>query len=279
MTAQAALAAGSTLSGRHGRRVAVVIPALDEEAALPHVLREIPAGSADVVVVVDNGSRDRTAEVARAAGALVVSEPRRGYGSACLAGIAALVDERKAGREPRIGSALGPGDVIVFLDADHSDHSGELPLLVEPISSGRAHLVIGARRADEASRSALTPQQRFGNALACTLMRILFGARHTDLGPFRAIRVDALRHLCMRDRDYGWTVEMQLKARHARLDVVEVPVRYRARIGRSKISGTIAGSLRAGWKILGWILVWRISLLRPSVRLPRFPSRAPSARR
>jgi glycosyltransferase involved in cell wall biosynthesis len=252
-------------------RVGVVVPALDEEAALPLVLREIPRDRVDVIVVVDNGSTDRTAEVALREDAIVVAEPRRGYGSACLAGIEALLG--------RGGAELDENDVIVFLDADHSDHAGELPLLVDPILAGRAHFVVGARRADEASRAALSPQQRFGNALACFLMRVLFGARFTDLGPFRAIRVDALQHLRMRDRDYGWTVEMQLKSRVARMDVLEVPVHYRARIGSSKISGTLSGSLRAGWKILGWILVWRISLLRPAGRLPRFPSRAPNARR
>ncbi|MBL8859084.1 MAG: glycosyltransferase family 2 protein [Planctomycetes bacterium] len=255
-------------------RIAVVIPALDEEAALPLVLAEIPRDRVDVVVVVDNGSRDRTAIVARDAGAFVVSEPRRGYGSACLAGLAVLL-ERGAGEHP----PLADGDIVVFLDADHSDHAAELPLLVDPILSGRAHFVVGARSADPASRAALTPQQRFGNELACRLMRILFGTRFSDLGPFRAIRVDALRHLAMRDRDYGWTVEMQLKSRVAGLTALEVPVHYRDRIGTSKISGTVWGSLRAGWKILGWILGWRITLAWPGKRLPKFHARAPNAAR
>jgi glycosyltransferase involved in cell wall biosynthesis len=255
-------------------RIGVVIPALDEEAALPLVLREIPRELVDVVVVVDNGSRDRTAAVARENGAFVVHEARRGYGSACLAGLDALL-VRGAGSTP-----LSSGDdVVVFLDADHSDHPAEMRSLVEPILAGRAHFVVGARSADRASRAALTAQQRFGNALACGLMRVLFGARFTDLGPFRAIRVDALRHLAMKDVDYGWTVEMQLKSRVAGLVAVEVPVHYRARIGVSKISGTFVGSVRAGWKILGWILGWRLTLARPGTRLQTFRAPVHSALR
>ncbi|MDZ4774081.1 MAG: glycosyltransferase family 2 protein [Planctomycetota bacterium] len=255
-------------------RIGVVIPALDEEGALPLVLREIPRGQVDVVVVVDNGSKDRTAEVGRENGAVVIREPRRGYGSACLAGLDLLLVRGAGGLAP-----LSDHDIVVFLDADHSDHPAELPLLVEPIRAGRAHFVVGSRSADRASRAALTTQQRFGNALACFLMRILFGARFTDLGPFRAIRVDALKHLAMRDVDYGWTVEMQLKSRVAELVVLEVPVHYRPRIGVSKISGTWIGSVRAGWKILGWILGWRIALTRRAARLQKFREHVPSARR
>lgn len=255
-------------------RIGVLVPALDEEAALPLVLADLPRELVDVVVVVDNGSRDRTAEVAREHGACVVQEPQRGYGSACLAGLRALLDEG-VGESPPFAA----DDVVVFLDADHSDHAEELTAIVRPILEHRAHFVIGARRADAASRAALTPQQRFGNGLACALMRLCFGARFTDLGPFRAIRVDALRHLSMRDRDYGWTVEMQLKAHVAGLSTLEVPVHYRARIGTSKISGTLIGTVRAGWKILGWILGWRVSLARPAARPRRFPALAPSADR
>ncbi len=254
-------------------RIGVVIPALDEEAALPLVLREIPR-DVDVVVVVDNGSKDRTAEVARENGAFVVSEPRRGYGRACLAGLESLLVKGAGGTAPLDGH-----DIVVFLDADRSDHPAELTLLVGPILAGRAHFVVGTRSADQASRSALTPQQRFGNALACLLMRILFRARFTDLGPFRAIRVDALKHLGMKDVDYGWTVEMQLKSRVARLDCIEVPVHYRPRIGVSKISGTLIGSVSAGWKILGWILGWRLALTRPAARLRTFREPAPSGPR
>lgn len=245
------------------RRVVVLIPALDEEEALPRVLADLAAVAPDLVVVVDNGSRDRTAEVARAAGAFVVAEPRRGYGSACLAGLAALA--RGAVPAP----ALRPADVVVFLDADRSDHAEDLPALVAPILADEADFVVGSRVLGGGS-DALLPQQRFGNALACFLMRVLFGARHTDLGPFRAIRADALGHLAMRDQGYGWTVEMQLKAAVAGLRVREVPVRYRTRIGTSKIAGTLRGTVGAGAKILGWILGWRVALWFTRRRIPRY---------
>lgn len=245
-------------------RLAVLIPALDEEAALPHVLAAIPRTRVDRIVVVDNGSRDRTAQVAHEGGALVVPEPRRGYGQACSAGLRVLL--RGTDGFPPLRGA----DVIVFLDADHSDHPEELPLVAGPVLADEADLVVGTRMVDPESRAALLPQARFGNRLACALMRVLFGARHTDLGPFRAIRVDALEHLRMSDRDFGWTVEMQLKAAVAGLRVREVPVRYRSRIGVSKITGTWAGTLGASRKILGWILGWRIALLFSSRRIPRF---------
>lgn len=246
-------------------RVAVLIPALDEEAALPLVIAELPKERVDVLVVVDNGSRDRTGEVARAAGAFVVREDRRGYGRACLSGLEVLLGARAAPFAP-----LADQDVVVFLDGDHSDFPEELPLVAGPVLAGEADFVVGSRVAGPRGGRVLLPQARFGNALACALMRVLFGARHTDLGPFRAIRVDALRHLAMRDEDYGWTVEMQLKARVARLTVREVAVRYRERIGTSKITGTLAGSARAGFKILAWILGWRLALLRPGRGIPRF---------
>lgn len=247
-------------------RLAVLIPALDEEAALPHVLADLPRDLLDAIVVVDNGSRDRTAEVARAAGATVVSEPRKGYGRACLKGLALLL----GGDLARGFAPLADRDIVVFLDGDRSDHAEELPSVVAPILAGRADLVIGSRVLGGASARALLPQARLGNALACYLMRVLFGAKHTDLGPFRAIRVDALKHLRLHDPDYGWTIEMQLKAHVAHLCVVEVPVRYRPRIGVSKVSGTVMGSLRAGLKILAWITVWRLKLCFPGRRIPRF---------
>jgi len=246
-----------------------VIPALDEEAALPSVLAEIPRAAVELVLVVDNGSRDRTAEVARAGGAVVVREERRGYGRACLTGLDVLFGRRQLPELPG-WTALAGADVVVFLDADHSDHPEELPELVAPIASGEADFVLGSRVLGGAGRRALLPQARFGNALACWLLRVCFGARHTDLGPFRAIRADALQHLRMRDEDYGWTIEMQLKARAARMVVLERPARYRPRIGTSKITGTLAGSLRAGFKILGWILAWRCALCLPRRRIPRF---------
>jgi glycosyltransferase involved in cell wall biosynthesis len=238
-------------------RIGVILPARDEELALPLVLKELPRARAPVVVVVDNGSRDRTAEVARAAGAAVVREERRGYGQACLAGIEWLLGGR--GLLP----PLAGEDVIVFLDADYSDYPEDLEGVLAPILASEAELVIGSRILGGASLEALLPQAWFGNRLACFLMRLLFGARYTDLGPFRAVRVSALRRLGMQDRGFGWTIEMQLKAQSLGLRVVEVPVRYRARIGRSKITGTVGGTVRAGYRILSWILWWRlITLLR-----------------
>jgi glycosyltransferase involved in cell wall biosynthesis len=186
--------------------------------------------------------------VARARGARVVVEPRRGYGSACLAGIAATTG----------------CDVVVFLDGDHSDYPQDLPALLAPLQAGEADLVIGTRMVLPDARRALLPQARWGNQLAVFLMRALFGMRCTDLGPFRAIRRDALLLLGMQDRDFGWTVEMQLRARLRGLRVREVPVRYRKRIGTSKITGTLQGTLRAGCKILATIFAYR---LRP----PRWP--------
>ena len=215
--------------------VAVVIPALDEAQALPAVMAAIPRERVREIVVVDNGSRDETAAVARAAGATVLHEPRRGYGAACLRGLGHLRGN--------------PPEIVVFLDADGSDDATELPRLVAPIDRDRADLVIGARVPGEAG--ALTPVQQFGNALAVRLIRLLFAARFSDLGPFRAIRWEALERLAMRDRDYGWTVEMQARAARLGLAAVEVPVSCRRRRGgRSKVSGTVRGALGAGSKIL-----------------------------
>jgi glycosyltransferase involved in cell wall biosynthesis len=213
--------------------IGVVIPARDEEAAIGKVVAAIPAW-VDAIVVADNGSHDRTADVARAAGAMVVAEPSPGYGAACLAGLA----------------ALPATDIVVFLDGDNSDYPEDMDQLVDPILAGRADLVVGSRVLGRAEGGALTPQQRLGNRLATWLIQLIWRARYTDLGPFRAIRRDALNRLAMGDRDFGWTVEMQIKAAEAGLVHIEVPVRYRARIGRSKISGTLLGTLRAGTKIL-----------------------------
>lgn len=227
---------------------AVVIPALNEERSLPLVLAAIPRELDPTVIVVDNGSEDQTAEVAAAAGATVIREPRRGYGSACLAGIAAL-----------------PADValVVFLDGDFSDHPEDMANVVAPIIAGEADFVVGSRMLQKDARGALLPQARFGNWLASVLMRLMFGIRCTDLGPFRAIRREALDGLQMRDRDFGWTVEMQLRARLRGLRVTEVPVRYRERVGKSKITGTFSGTVRASYKILRTIFAYRI-------RPPRF---------
>lgn len=216
--------------------IAVVIPALDEEEAIGLVVREVPP-VADVVLVVDNGSRDRTAEVARRAGARVVRAPARGYGEACLAGI----------------DAAGDADVIVFLDGDHSDHPAQLVDVVAPILAGEADLVIGSRTRGRSEPGAHPWHAVLGTRLCVALMNRLVGTTATDLGPFRAIRVDALRRLAMSDRGFGWTVEMQVKACRHGLRVVEVPVDYRRRIGSSKVSGTLSGSVRAGLAILGMI--------------------------
>ena len=236
-------------------RVSVVIPALNEERSLPLVLAALPTELVDEVIVVDNGSTDATARVAAGSGARVVSEPRRGYGSACLAGIA----------------AADRPDVVAFVDADFSDRPEELGLLLAPILAGRADLVVGSRVLGHRERGALLPHARFGNFLATFLIRLFFGARFTDLGPFRAIRADTLRDLRMSDPDFGWTVEMQVKAARGGLRCVEVPVSYRRRVGASKISGTVAGTLGATRKILGTIL--RAALTRPRVarRIPEEP--------
>lgn len=219
--------------------IAVIIPALNEEASIPLVMRDIPREFVRDVIVIDNGSHDRTADVARNAGAQVVHEPERGYGSACLRGLAELR-----------GRPQGPPAVVVFLDADFSDHPDELPALVRPILEGKCHMVLGSRLAGAREPGAMPPQSVWGNRLACFLMRILFGVRYTDLGPFRAIRWDALERLGMIDRNFGWTVEMQIKAARAGLSFLEVPVSYRRRVGASKISGTVSGTIRAGYKIL-----------------------------
>jgi len=230
--------------------VAVVIPALNEEASLPLVLRDLPP--VGHVMVVDNGSTDGTADVARAAGATVVLEPQRGYGAACLRGLAAIDEFVAAGSTPP--------QVVVFLDADYSDHPERLPELVEPISNGVVEFVLGSRLLGKREPGAMPPQSVFGNWLACTLMRLLFGIHYTDLGPFRAIDYERLKLLGMTDRNFGWTVEMQIKAARQGLRILEVPVPYRCRIGQSKISGTVWGSVRAGWKIL--YVIGKYGLLR-----------------
>jgi glycosyltransferase involved in cell wall biosynthesis len=217
--------------------VAIVIPALDEADALPAVLAAIPRERVSEIVVVDNGSRDATVAVALAAGATVVHEPRRGYGAACLRGI----DHLRA----------RPPAIVLFMDADGSADAAEMTRLIEPIDRDRAELVIGSRVIGPQEAGALTPVQRFGNALAVRLIRLLFGVRFTDLGPFRAIAWPALERLAMSDRDYGWTVEMQARAARLGLAAIEVPVSSRRRRGgRSKIAGTLRGAWGAGRKIL-----------------------------
>ncbi|MFC1526430.1 glycosyltransferase family 2 protein [Candidatus Latescibacterota bacterium] len=215
--------------------ICVIIPALNEEDAIGRVLDDIPADLVRSTIVVDNGSTDDTAARARAHGATVVQEPRRGYGQACLTGIASLPSDT---------------DVVVFLDGDYSDHPEDMTAVVEPIVSGRADLVIGSRVLGEREPGALPLQARLGNSLATWLIGRLFAVSYTDLGPFRAIHRQSLDRLDMADRDYGWTVEMQVKAARMGLRLTEVPVRYRRRLGRSKVSGTLFGAVSAGYKIL-----------------------------
>jgi glycosyltransferase involved in cell wall biosynthesis len=221
-------------------RTALIIPALNEAPVIGSTLAALPPGVFDLVVVADNGSTDGTAQVARDAGAAVCHEPERGYGAACLRAIAGLPDGVEA---------------VAFLQADGSEDAREAHRLLAPVLDGRADLVLGSRVLGRAEPGALLPHQRFGNWLATTLIRLLHGHRYTDLGPFRVIRMDALRQLGMRDRDYGWTVEMQVKALKTGLRVMEVPVTYRVRrAGENKVSGNWKASLSAGWKIIWTVL-------------------------
>lgn len=220
--------------------VMVVIPAWNEEGSIGRVIDALPKGWVREVVVADNNSTDFTATVARKFGATVVAAPRQGYGSACLAGLA-YVAALPAERQPA---------VICFIDADFSDHPEQLPELVGPILDGQADFVIGSRMLKTQPRGALLPQAIFGNKLACFLMRVMFGVKYSDLGPFRAISWEKLKALEMVDTNFGWTVEMQIKAARRGLRIREVAVDYRPRIGLSKITGTLSGTFRAGYKIL-----------------------------
>jgi glycosyltransferase involved in cell wall biosynthesis len=226
-------------------KIVVIIPAFNEENGIGNVLSEIPADLVAEVVVVDNNSRDRTSAVARQAGATVLDEPRQGYGSACLKGIAYC-------RRMQV-----PPDVVVFLDADHSDYPEEMALLLRPIFEESVDLVIGSRALGNREKGSMTLPQVFGNWLATGLLRGLYGVRFTDLGPFRAVRYAQLVAMNMQDTTYGWTVEMQLKAAKLGHKTREVPVRYRRRIGYSKISGTVKGTVLAGYKILYTIFKYR----------------------
>jgi glycosyltransferase involved in cell wall biosynthesis len=225
-----------------GQRICVIIPAFNEEKAIGKVIRDIPT-IVEFVIVCNNGSTDNTADVATQAGAIVVDEPRRGYGWACLKGI-----EKAAEFSP---------EIVVFLDGDYSDYPHEIPLLIEPLEDGKFEMVIGSRVLGKREKGSLTPQQVFGNWLATRLMRLFYGVRYTDLGPFRAIRWDALKQLGISDKTYGWTIEMQIKAAKKKIRSTEIPVDYRKRIGKSKVSGTVKGSVLAGIKIIFAIIKYR----------------------
>ena len=214
----------------------VIIPAFNEAEAIGQVIGDLPGDLVDEVVVVNNASTDATEQNARAAGATVLRENRRGYGWACLRGIAYARQQNP--------------DVVVFLDGDYSDHPDELGRLLAPIQNGTADFVIGSRMLGEREPGAMLPQALIGNRLACALMRLFWGARYTDLGPFRAIRFPALLALGMEDKTFGWTIEMQIKAVQQGLCYTEVPVSYRRRVGISKITGTVAGTVKASVKIL-----------------------------
>jgi glycosyltransferase involved in cell wall biosynthesis len=219
-------------------RIAVIIPALNEEDAIGVVVREIPRDLVSEILVVDNGSSDRTAELARAAGARIIHEPVRGYGAACLAGATAVED----------------ADILVFLDGDRSDDPAELPVVLRPVLEGKADLTIGARVPDRTQAGALPPQQRVGNRVVIWMLRLLLDVSLTDIGPFRAIRAETFRVLGMEHKTYGWPVEMIVKAAKKGYRVVNVPVSCRKRIGRSKVGGTLRGSLLAGYHLLSTTL-------------------------
>jgi len=218
--------------------VNVIIPAYNEQLSIGKVLADIPRDIVDEIIVADNGSTDETARIASQAGATVVIEMRRGYGHACLCAI------------DYIKSKSERPDVIVFLDGDYSDHPEEMSLLLKPISEEACDMVIGSRTMGNSEKGALLPQAVLGNALATTLIKIFYEQEFTDLGPFRAVRFDRLLELDMKDKTYGWTVEMQIKAAKKKFKCSEVPVSYRKRIGKSKVTGTLGGSVKAGYKIL-----------------------------
>jgi glycosyltransferase involved in cell wall biosynthesis len=223
--------------------VSVIIPVLNEEQSIGKVIAAIPRELSADIIVVDNGSTDTTAGVAAAAGARVVAEPEKGYGSACLRGMAELHNP----------------DIVVFLDGDYSDYPEEMPLLIDPIASDKADFVIGSRILGKRTKDALPRVSVFGNRVISWTVRVLYGYHSTDLGPFRAIRYQSLCDLHMRDRTWGWTIEMQIKAAKHKLRMIEVPVSYRKRIGQAKITGTFWGAIKAGVKIFWTIFKYAVS--------------------
>jgi glycosyltransferase involved in cell wall biosynthesis len=226
-------------------RIDIIIPAYNEEQSISKVIRDIPIELVREIIVCNNNSSDKTADYAMRAGAKVVLQLQKGYGAACMTGIN-YISSKPLEDHP---------DIVVFMDADYSDFPQELPALIEPIARGH-DLVIGSRILGLAQHGSLTPQQRFGNWLATTLIRVLYGFQFTDLGPFRAIRWNKLIELNMQDRDFGWTAEMQIKALKQKFKCIEIPVSYRKRIGESKISGTMKGTILAGYKILRTVFKW-----------------------
>lgn len=222
------------------KKIVVIIPAFNEEESLPKVINDIP-DFVDEIVVTDNGSTDKTFEVAKKSGATVLKESEKGYGAACLKAIDYIKDKRY--------------DVVVFLDGDYSDYPEEMNRVVEPIIKNDYDLVIGSRMIGKREKGAMLPQALFGNWLATFLIRIFWNYKFTDLGPFRAIKYSSLIALDMKDRNFGWTVEMQIKAAKQKMKTTEVPVSYRKRIGQSKVTGTIKGTVKASVKILYLIFV------------------------
>lgn len=220
--------------------IKVIIPAYNEEKAIANVIKEIPKTVSEIIVI-SNNSTDNTIKAAAEAGATVLSENKKGYGYACLKGMEYISNQD-----------IKP-DIIVFLDGDYSDYPEELTQIIAPILHDNIDFVIGARVASLREKHSMTPQQIFGNGLATFLMKLLFKAKFTDLGPFRAIKYEKLLALNMQDKTYGWTVEMQLKVLKQKMSYIEIPVRYKNRIGVSKVSGTVKGSVMAGIKIIGWI--------------------------
>jgi glycosyltransferase involved in cell wall biosynthesis len=220
--------------------IKLIIPAFNEERSIAKVIQDVPK-IVDEIIVIDNNSSDETAKNAKKAGATVLKEERKGYGFACLKGI------------DYIASQTNKPTIVVFLDGDYSDYPEQLTEIIQPIIEENIDFVIGARVKELREKGAMTPQQIFGNWLATSLMKLFFRAKFTDLGPFRAIKYDKLVALKMIDKTYGWTVEMQLKVLKQKMSYIEIPVKYRNRIGTSKVSGTVKGSIFAGVKILSWI--------------------------
>ncbi|MDB9760027.1 glycosyltransferase family 2 protein [bacterium] len=227
------------------QKIKVIIPAYNEEDSIAKVINDIPT-IVDEIIVISNNSTDKTEENAANAGATVLKESKRGYGYACLKGMDYIASTSLSDQQKKT-------TIVVFLDGDYSDYPEQLTELVAPIINGNIDLVIGSRVKELREAGSMTPQQVFGNWLATFLMNIFFGAKFTDLGPFRAIKYQKLLQLKMEDKTYGWTVEMQLKAIKQHFSYKEVPMKYRNRIGISKVSGTLKGSILAGVKILGWI--------------------------